>query len=76
VKTPAGFGDWEVVERKTNGPIRYLTGILLHIILVSEPAAYSSVTWTLRHYRTGRIRKITAMSEAEVSERISKGELA
>ena len=46
--TPAGFGDWEVIGRKTNGPIRHLIGIFLHMILVSEPAAYSSVTWTAR----------------------------
>ena len=69
------FGDWLIVTRKTNNPIRRLIGILLQpLFLLPEPSRYSSVTWTVRHAQTGEVRKVTAYSENEVAQRIAAGE--
>jgi hypothetical protein len=59
------LGEWEVVARKTNRPIRHLIGMFFSMLLMAEPVTWSSVTWTLRHPVTGETRKVTADSEAE-----------
>jgi hypothetical protein len=68
------FGEWEIVARKTNNPIRHLIGIVLQMLFMAEPATFSSMTWTLRNSRTGETRKVTAKSEAEAALRASAGE--
>jgi hypothetical protein len=68
------FGEWEIVSRKTNNPIRHLIGIVLQMFLMAQPATFSSMTWTLRNSRTGETRKVTAKSETEAALRASAGE--
>lgn len=68
------FGEWQIVARKTNKPIRHLIGIALQMFFMAEPATFSSMTWTLRNSRTGETRKVTAKSETEAALRASAGE--
>jgi archaeosine-15-forming tRNA-guanine transglycosylase len=68
------FGEWEIVARKTNNPIRHLIGIVLQMFLMAQPATFSSMTWTLRNSRTGETRKVTAKSETEAALRATDGE--
>jgi hypothetical protein len=67
------FGEWEVIARKTNKPIRHLLGLFLNMLLISEPFTWSSMTWTVRHAGRGEIRKVTAGSESEAANRIAAG---
>lgn len=69
------FGDWQVIARKTNDPIRHLIGIVARLVLpVPEaPRQWSSVTWTIRHAQTGETRTVTAHSEDEAALRIAAG---
>lgn len=66
---------WEVVARKTNGPIAHLLFILLQIVMLSwPPAGQSSVTFTVRNRATGETRKVTAKSEDEAALLIAQGQ--
>ena len=65
-------GDWQVVARQTNDPAGPIMAFLMRLLLiVPEAPLPSSVTWTVRHVRTGEVRKITAASEKEFSERLA-----
>jgi hypothetical protein len=69
-------GDWHIVSRQTNDPVRPLLSVLARILFVlsaDEPPRHSSVTWTVRHVQTGEVRKITANSEKEFAERLAVG---
>ena len=66
------LGDWQVVGRQTNdtaGPI--MAFLLRLLVIVPEAPQPSSVTWTVRHARTGEVRKNTASSEKEFAERLA-----
>jgi hypothetical protein len=67
------LGEWQVVARKTNRPIRHLIGMFFSMLLMTEPMTWSSVTWTLRHRVTGETRKVTADSEAEAELKVLAG---
>jgi hypothetical protein len=67
-------GDWDVVSRQTNDPVRPLFAVLARLLFltpVDEPPKHSSVTWTVRHVQTGEVREITASSEKEFAERLA-----
>lgn len=66
--------DWQVIERRTYnraGPVMALLARLLFQTPVTDGMAPSRVTWTVRNVRTGEIRKVTAASEKEFSERLA-----
>ena len=69
------IGDWQIITRETNEQIgtlaRYITWLLF---LLPERPQYSSVTWTVRHGRTGDVRRITAFSEQEFRQRLAEGQ--
>jgi len=65
---------WEVVARKTHGPIAHLLLLVLQVLMLSwPPATHSSVTFTVRNRATGETRKVTAKSEDEAALRIAEG---
>ena len=64
---------WEVVARKTHGPIAHLLFIALQVLLLSWPVTQSSVTFTVRNRATGETRKVTAKSEQEAALLITQG---
>jgi hypothetical protein len=65
---------WEVVARKTNGPIAHLLFLVLQVLMLSwPPATHSSVTFTVRNRATGETRKVTAKSEDEAGLLIAEG---
>jgi hypothetical protein len=69
-------GDWHIVSRQTNDPVRPLFAVLARLLFltpVDEPPKHSSVTWTVRHLQTGEVRTITANSEKEFEERLAVG---
>ena len=67
-------GDWRIVARQTNNPVRPFMAFLMRLLFVlPEPPEHSSVTWTVRHIRTGEVRKITAYSENEFATRLAAG---
>jgi hypothetical protein len=69
-------GDWDMVSRQTNDRVSPLLAVLARLLFlqpVDEPPKHSSVTWTVRHVRTGEVRTITADSEKEFAERLAVG---
>jgi hypothetical protein len=69
------FGDWRIVARGTSDQVDPVVDFLMRLLILapSEPRQLSSVTWTVRHVRTGEVRKITANSEDEFAERLAAG---
>jgi hypothetical protein len=65
--------DWNIVSRRTNNRVRALLSMLLQTAFMSEIGVYSTVTWTVRHKATGKIRKVTARSERDAKEKIALG---
>jgi hypothetical protein len=67
--------DWEIVARKTRGPIAHLLFVVLQMLLFAPvpPQGYSSVTFTVRNRTTGETRKVTAKSEEEAALLIAQG---
>ena len=66
--------DWQIIEQRTHnraGPVMAFLARLLFQTPVSEGMTPSRVTWTVRNVRTGEIRKVTALSEKEFSERLA-----
>jgi hypothetical protein len=65
---------WEVVGRRTHGPIRHLLLLVLQVLMLSwPPATHSSVTFTVRNRATGETRRVTAKSEEEAAALITEG---
>jgi hypothetical protein len=65
---------WEVIARKTRGPIAHLIFIVLQMLILSwPPAGHSGVTFTVRNRATGETRKVTAKSEDEAAALIAQG---
>lgn len=66
------LGDWHIVSRETHDRSGPLINFFLRLLfLVPEAPEPSSVTWTVRHDRTGEVHKITADSEGEFAERLA-----
>jgi hypothetical protein len=66
---------WEIVDRKTRGPIAHLVFMVLQMLMLSwPPATHSSVTFTVRNRATGETRKVTAKSEEEAALLIAQGQ--
>ena len=65
---------WEIIARKTRGPIAHILFIILQMLLISPPATHSSVTFTVRNRATGETRKVTAKSEEEAALLIAQGQ--
>ena len=66
---------WEVIARKTRGPIAHLMFMILQMLLLSwPPVTHSSVTFTVRNRTTGETRKVTAKSEEEAALLIAQGQ--
>jgi hypothetical protein len=65
---------WDVVARKTHGPVKRLLLLLLQTVTMSwPPAGHSDVTFTVRNRTTGETRQVTANSEQEAAARIAQG---
>jgi hypothetical protein len=65
---------WEVVARKTRGPLAHLMFLVLQVLLLSwPPVTHSSVTFTVRNRATGETRKVTAKTVEEAALRIAHG---
>ncbi len=66
---------WEVVARRTRGPIAHLLFLVLQILMLSwPPATHSSVTFTVRNRATGETRQVTAKTEDEAALLITQGQ--
>ena len=66
---------WDVVARKTHGPIAHFVLFVLQILTLSwPPASHSSVTFTVRNRATGETRKVTAKSNEEAAALIAQGQ--
>jgi hypothetical protein len=65
---------WEVIARKTRGPIAHMLFIILQVLLISPPVTHSSVTFMVRNRATGETRKVTAKSEEEAALLITQGQ--
>ena len=71
---PERIGEWDVIARKTDHPIGPIMNFITRLLfVVPEAPRHSKATWTIRHVRTGEVRKITAYSEEEFSQRLSAG---
>jgi hypothetical protein len=66
---------WEIVARKTRGPIAHLLFVGLQMLLLAPipPQGWSSVTFTVRNRATGETCKVTAKSEEEATLLIAQG---
>ena len=68
------FGDWETVERNTAEPGGWMAVLMWPLLLLPEvPTRHSSVTWTVRHKQTGKVRKVTAYTEDLAALKIAAG---
>ena len=65
---------WEVIARKTRGPLAQMVLILLQLVFLVPPQTHSSVTFTVRNRETGETRKVTANSEDEATILIAQGQ--
>ena len=65
---------WEIVARKTRGPVAQMLLIVLQMIMVLPPQSHSSVTFTVRNRETGETRKVTANSTDEAAILIAQGQ--
>jgi hypothetical protein len=65
--------DWEIVTQRTNEPFLFWLLMLVAIPLWWIPPTYSSITWTIRHRPTGVVRRVTAHSLSEATEKVLQG---
>lgn len=69
------FGDWETVSRSTADAHGWMSILLWPLLLLpGVPTRHSDVTWTVRHRRTGEVRKVTAYTQDLAALKIATGE--
>jgi hypothetical protein len=64
------INDWEVIDREAKK--RSFYEMILSMLFGNDGSA--SVAFTVRQKATGRIETITALGEAELPDRIAKGQ--
>jgi hypothetical protein len=62
--------DWEIVAKKTNAKFWFSLLMLVAIPLELDQPPHSSVTWTIRQKSTGLVRRVTAKSLCEATEKV------